>query len=34
MTNEPCPVCENDPCTCESDYIFHEPTTGDRDDDE
>jgi hypothetical protein len=30
---DPCPVCENDPCTCESDYIYHAPTTGDTDDD-
>ena len=28
---DPCPVCEQDPCTCENDYIYHEPTTGDTD---
>lgn len=32
--SEPCPICENDPCTCEQDYEYYEPTTGDLDDDE
>jgi len=29
---DPCPICEKEPCTCEEDYIYHEPTTGDTDD--
>jgi hypothetical protein len=32
--SDPCPICENDPCTCEADYEYHAPTTGDLDDDE
>jgi|GEM_PF-1753055 len=32
--SEPCPICENDPCTCESDYIYQQPTTADLDDEE
>ncbi len=32
--SDPCPVCEQDPCTCEQDYIYHPPTTADLDDDE
>lgn len=31
--SDPCPICENDPCTCEQDYEFYEPTTADLDDD-
>jgi len=31
---DPCPICEHDPCTCENDYIYHEPTTADIDDEE
>jgi len=31
---EPCPICENDPCTCDQDYECYAPTTGDLDDEE
>lgn len=31
---ERCPICDNDPCTCEQDYEFYEPTTADLDDEE
>ncbi len=31
---DPCPICEQEPCTCENDYIYHAPTTADTDDEE
>jgi hypothetical protein len=34
MSDEVCPICENNPCTCEEDYIYHEPTTADMDDED
>lgn len=34
MNEEICPICGNDPCTCDQDYIYHEPTTADMDEDE
>ncbi len=34
MNEEICPVCENNPCTCAQDYIYHAPTTADTDDEE
>jgi len=32
--SELCPICDNDPCTCDQDYEYYPPTTGDLDDDE
>jgi len=32
--SDPCPICDNDPCTCEQDYICHKPTTADMGDEE
>jgi len=29
---DPCPICDNDPCSCDDDYIYYEPTTADLDD--
>lgn len=32
--SDPCPICEQDPCTCEELYEYHKPTTADLDDDD
>ena len=30
---ERCPICDNEPCTCDQDYEYYAPTTADLDDD-
>lgn len=32
MPPETCPICENESCTCDQNYEYYEPTTGDLDD--
>lgn len=32
--SEYCPVCQNDPCTCDQDYMCYQPTTADMGEDE
>jgi hypothetical protein len=34
MSQELCPICDSNPCTCEQNYEYYAPTTADLDDDE
>jgi len=34
MSEERCPICDSDPCTCDKLYEYYEPTTADLDDDD
>ena len=31
---DPCPICDNEPCTCDDNYEYYQPTTADLDEDD